>query len=227
MDPSIAQSMRDAIAAVESRGSGNYAAVGPATKSGDHAYGRYQMMGNNLPQWTQAALGHQLTPAQFLADPKAQDAVFDNRFGGYLQNHSPDDAAAIWFTGKPLAQAGNAHDVLGTTAPAYVQKFNAALPGAKPTPIDFSSVGANASAAAPQEAFGADTPGLAAAGPTSQPDNLGMTLAALASGPMQSAIAPRPQMQAPTFAPPLNQNPTLADLLAGTTQKPLILQGAA
>lgn len=35
--------------------------------------------------------------------------------------------ASVWFTGKPLAKAGGATDVLGTTAPGYVGKFNRSL----------------------------------------------------------------------------------------------------
>ncbi|WP_457797635.1 hypothetical protein [Methylocystis sp. S23] len=97
-------SYRDAIASIESKGSGDYSALGPVT-GGDRAYGRYQVMGKNVPQWTLQALGHSLTPDQFLADPAAQDKTFDTIFGGYVQKYgNPQDAASMWFTGKPLAQ---------------------------------------------------------------------------------------------------------------------------
>ena len=56
---------RQAIANIESRGSGGYSALGPLTKKGDRAYGRYQVMGDNLPSWTKEALGRQLTPDEF------------------------------------------------------------------------------------------------------------------------------------------------------------------
>lgn len=116
---------RDAISSVES--GGKYDAIGPDT-GGDRAYGRYQVMGANIPAWTKAALGREMTPQEFLADPKAQDATFDHRFGQYVQQYgNPQDAASMWFSGRPMAKAGNASDVLGTTVPGYVAKFNAAL----------------------------------------------------------------------------------------------------
>src|SRR5688500_8767678 len=46
---------RQAIAGIES--GGRYNAIGPRTKNGDRAYGKYQVMGNNVPVWTKAALG--------------------------------------------------------------------------------------------------------------------------------------------------------------------------
>ena len=122
------QPFRQAIAAIESKGSGDYAAMGPTTNSGDRAYGKYQVMGANIPSWTQAALGRSMSPQEFLANPQAQDAVFDHRFGGYIQKYgNPYDAASAWFTGRPQSQGGNSKDVLGTSGNGYVQKFANAL----------------------------------------------------------------------------------------------------
>ncbi|MEM7318838.1 MAG: hypothetical protein AAF408_07425, partial [Pseudomonadota bacterium] len=45
------EQFRDAIASIESAGSGDYSAVGPETGKG-RAYGRYQVMDFNIPQWT-------------------------------------------------------------------------------------------------------------------------------------------------------------------------------
>lgn len=115
---------RDAIAAIESRGSGDYSAIGPRTRSGDRAYGRYQVMGANIPAWTQVALGSELTPQQFLANPAAQDAVFDRQFGASVARYgNVSDAASVWFTGRPLAQGAAANDNLGTTGASYVSRF--------------------------------------------------------------------------------------------------------
>lgn len=106
---------------------GNYNALGPVTMHG-RAYGKYQVMAENVGPWSAEALGKSLTPEQFLADPKAQDAVFNNKFGSYLQKTgSPQDAASMWFTGRPLAQGANAQDVSGTTGQDYVNKFNSSL----------------------------------------------------------------------------------------------------
>lgn len=122
-----------AISSIES--GGKYDALGPVTAKGDRAFGKYQVMGANIPSWSEAALGKALTPEQFVADPKAQDAVFKHRFGQYVQQTgNPQDAASMWFSGRPMAQAGNAKDQLGTTVPAYVEKFTKALGGSQAQP---------------------------------------------------------------------------------------------
>ncbi len=118
---------RQAIKDLESSG-GNYNALGPLTARGDRAYGAYQVMGSNIPSWTEEALGRRLTPSQFLASPAAQDSVFDRFFGKSVSKYgNPQDAASVWFTGRPQALAGNATDVFGTTSTKYVEKFNASL----------------------------------------------------------------------------------------------------
>lgn len=114
-----------AISGIES--GGRYDIVGPETR-GDRPYGRYQVMGRNVGPWTEAAIGQRMTPEEFLANKDAQNAVFKHRFGQYLaQTGTPEDAASMWFSGRPMSQAGNSRDVLGTSVPAYVQKFRAGL----------------------------------------------------------------------------------------------------
>lgn len=116
---------RRAIGTIESAGSGDYAAIGPKTKKGDRAYGRYQVMGANIPAWTKEALGKKMSAKQFLADPSAQDAVFNHFFKKFMdQTGNPQDAASMWFSGKPLAQARGRRDVTGTKAEQYVNNFN-------------------------------------------------------------------------------------------------------
>lgn len=117
-----------ALSKIES--SGRYDAIGPTTKSGDRAYGKYQIMGANVPSWTEEALGRKMTPEEFLADKEAQEATARHHFGKFVNQYgSPEDAASVWFSGKPMAKAGNAADILGTTVPAYMQKFRSALAG--------------------------------------------------------------------------------------------------
>lgn len=112
-----------AIANIES--SGNYAARGPVTKTGDRAFGKYQVMGANVPSWTKEATGREMTPDEFIASPEAQDATFKHHFGKALAQYgNPQDAASVWFSGKPQAAAGNASDITGTTVPSYLKKFN-------------------------------------------------------------------------------------------------------
>lgn len=130
MDFDPERAMR-AIASIESAGSGDYSALGPVTKKGDRAFGRYQVMGANIPSWTQAALGRQMTPQEFLANPEAQDAVFKHQFGQNVQKYgNVNDAASVWFTGKPQSQGGVLSDQLGTTGNQYVAKFAQAYGGA-------------------------------------------------------------------------------------------------
>lgn len=120
-----------AIRTIESgSAAGNYEALGKITKTGDRAYGAYQVMGNNIPSWTQKALGRTLTPDEFLKDKAAQDAVFKDQFGASVKKYGADDAASIWLTGRTQARAGNAADANGTTAADYVGKFRRALPPA-------------------------------------------------------------------------------------------------
>ena len=121
-------SWANAIASIESQGSGGYSAVGPTTQKGNRAYGKYQVMDFNIPAWTEKHLGQKLTPEQFLQNPEAQDAVFKGEFGSYVSNYgNPQDAASAWFTGRPMSQGSKRSDILGTTGSGYVNKFNAAL----------------------------------------------------------------------------------------------------
>ncbi len=115
-----------AIKNIES--SGNYSALGPVLKNGDRALGAYQVMSSNVPSWTKGALGYSMSPSQFLASSSAQDAVFSKYFGASLAKYgNPQDAASVWFTGRPLAQGAGAADILGTTGSSYVAKFNSQL----------------------------------------------------------------------------------------------------
>lgn len=115
----------EAIGMIES--SGNYSAKGEVlTKGmfkGDRAYGKYQVMGRNVPVWTKQALGTAMTKEEFLADPKAQDLVAEYKMQSYFDKHGTwDDVAAVWFTGNPVAKMGNVDDGF-TSAPDYLKKF--------------------------------------------------------------------------------------------------------
>jgi hypothetical protein len=132
--------MKPMIAQRESADSKDpYRALGPPVRSGDRAYGKYQVMGNNIPEWTQAALGKPMSPQEFLANDKAQEAVASHRLGQYLaQTGNPRDAASMWFSGKPFSQAQNlrAHDPsgkpIGISGGQYAGSFPTTLPGAAP-----------------------------------------------------------------------------------------------
>lgn len=144
---------RDAIASIESAGSGDYSALGPKVKGGDRAYGRYQVMGNNIAQWSKAALGRSITPQEFLASPELQDAIFDHRFGGYVAKYGPEKAARAWFGGPGAINKPGAKDVLGTDVSSYGKKFVKALGGTLP-----AMASTPAPAAPPASAGGAVVP---------------------------------------------------------------------
>lgn len=123
----------NAITSIES--GGRYDALGPATKSGDRAYGRYQVMGANIPSWTQKHIGQQMTPEQFAASPEAQDAVFKGEFGRLSQKYGPEGAARAWFAGEGGMNDMSRKDILGTTVGDYSRKFTSAFaPGSQPAP---------------------------------------------------------------------------------------------
>lgn len=111
-----------AISGIES--SGRYNLLGPVTRKGDRAYGKYQVMGANIPEWTRDALGAPMTPDQFLADPNAQEAVFAHRFGQYRAKYGPEGAARAWFAGEGGMNDLGRKDQLGTSVAAYGQKFS-------------------------------------------------------------------------------------------------------
>jgi hypothetical protein len=121
--PADLEAARKAISTIESGSAqGNYGAVGPATKTGDRAHGRYQVMGANVPSWTKKYYGESLTPEQFRANPKAQDAVFDGEFGGYLKKYGPEGASRTWFSGSPTG-GDEKKDVAGTSVKGYGSRF--------------------------------------------------------------------------------------------------------
>ncbi|MBI5644765.1 hypothetical protein HY970_01575 [Candidatus Kaiserbacteria bacterium] len=109
-----------AIACIESA-CGNYNAIGPTTRNGNNAYGKYQVMDFNIPHWTYQACGSAYTPYQFLGDQQCQEKVFETRFGGYINEcGSYEGAASKWFSGK--CQVTNVSDGW-TPVSKYVQKF--------------------------------------------------------------------------------------------------------
>lgn len=121
----------NAITSIES--GGRYDALGPVTKSGDRAFGRYQVMGANIPSWTEQYAGRRMTPQEFLASQEAQDAVFRGEFGRLKQKHGPEGAARAWFAGEGGMNNPNARDILGTSVADYSRKFTSAFaPGQAP-----------------------------------------------------------------------------------------------
>ena len=138
---------------------GDYGVVGPASRKGDKPYGAYQIMGANIPSWTQAALGRAMTPEEFLANPDAQDATAKHRAGLYLKQYDdPRQVASMWLSGRPIEKAGDSADVLGTTVPKYVSMFDRYYGGQDLAPGD-------------QRRAGPTPPGLVGAGMQAAPSD--------------------------------------------------------
>ena len=126
-DEGMIQYAVGAVADVESRGSGDYLAVGPVVKTGMYkgqkAYGKYQVMEGNIGPWTEKYYGKRLTAKEFLANTEAQDAVLENELLKNWRKHGTiEDAVSVWFTGRPIKKAGNASDGY-TTVGEYINKF--------------------------------------------------------------------------------------------------------
>jgi hypothetical protein len=123
---------------------------------GDQAVGKYQWMSRDLPQHLANAGMPPMNVADFLKNGQAQETLFEREFGPLMQQHGFNDAASIWFSGRPMAQAGNSSDG-NISVPQYVTKANQTLArlGIRPTapgaaaPAQVPSQGATAPAAPP------------------------------------------------------------------------------
>ena len=115
----------EAIGTFES--GGNYSTIGVQTSHG-RALGKYQVMEENLPEFLAKAGLSAMSADDFLKNHAAQDQVFASVFGGYMRDKGNfNDAASMWFSGKPVAQAGGVRDANGTSVPAYLAQTNAIL----------------------------------------------------------------------------------------------------
>lgn len=103
---------------------GNYGSIGVPTRSGDRAYGKYQIMGANIPSWSREALGRVINTAEFLGNPQLQDIIAKYRMSQYLNKYrNAGDVASMWFSGRPMRN-NISRDVLGTSVPQYVRAVN-------------------------------------------------------------------------------------------------------
>lgn len=130
-----------ALAMGESGGSEDpYRVIGPKTKYG-RALGKYQVTEANVPSWAEEAGFGRLTPDEFLANDKAQEAIARMKFAEYMNKSGLEgDAAAreaskMWFAGPGYKKNLGAKDVLGTSINEYENRFmkNLGRPGATPT----------------------------------------------------------------------------------------------
>lgn len=122
-DTNEAEKISEAIGQFES--GGRYNAIGQTTKTGDKAYGKYQIMGANIPSWSKEVLGNSISIQEFLSSPKLQDKIAKTRIAMlYTKYGNINDVASVWFSGRPLKNDKGQKDILGTSIPQYVQAVN-------------------------------------------------------------------------------------------------------
>ncbi|HEY6022254.1 MAG TPA: hypothetical protein VIY48_21015 [Candidatus Paceibacterota bacterium] len=107
----------------------NYGALGVWT-GGDRAYGKYQVMGNNVPGWTKAYYGKSLTPQQFLNNPSAQEAVARGKLQSYFNKYGARGAAAAWYSGNPNMSESTRSQYGGPSVKSYVDQVISRAGGA-------------------------------------------------------------------------------------------------
>lgn len=140
---------------VQQESGGNYSALG-VWVYGDRAYGKYQVMGANIPSWTRQYYGRSLTPQQYLNNRDAQDKVARGRLKEYWDKYGARGAAAAWYSGNPKLHNSTAPVSSGPTIKEYVDSvINRAggLPanGGSASNVSASSGGGGSSLPAPKE----------------------------------------------------------------------------
>jgi hypothetical protein len=192
------------IHTVESGGAKNpYALLGPLVAKGmykgQQAVGKYQVMPGELADQLNVAGLPQMTVEQFRNNPQAQEKLFEANFGKLLDKYGNfNDAASVWFTGRPLAKAmkDNANDGY-TKVGNYIAKANGGI-----AKYRLAQVGGGGSAMALQ-APQSPQPGNPLGGPPNQPV-MPPPSAAQAAAPAPPAVppvAPRPAAPATGAAP--------------------------
>jgi hypothetical protein len=63
------------------------------------ALGAYQVMPFNLAGWGKEAVGHSVTPEEFMANSSLQDQIAQYKLNQYLQQYGAAGAAAAWYGG--------------------------------------------------------------------------------------------------------------------------------
>lgn len=106
-------------AIAEQESGGSYSAKGVYVR-GDRAYGKYQVMGANIPSWTKQYYGKALTPSQFLASPSAQEAVARGKLKSYYNKWGPEKAASAWYSGNPNLYKSTSSQSGGPSIAQYV-----------------------------------------------------------------------------------------------------------
>jgi hypothetical protein len=93
-------SLNALLRALGAQESGNrYGATNPSG-----ALGRWQVMRGNIAGsggWDMEALHRNITPGQFLNNPRLQNAIVRYKFGNYLRKYGAKGALSAWYSGDP------------------------------------------------------------------------------------------------------------------------------
>lgn len=106
-------------AIAEQESGGNYGAVG-VWVGGDRAYGKYQVMGANIPSWTKQYVGYSMTPQQYLNSPSAQEKVARGKLKSYFNQYGARGAASAWYSGNPSLHMSTRSQSGGPSIKDYV-----------------------------------------------------------------------------------------------------------
>lgn len=92
---------------------GNYGVV----NNSSGALGKYQIMPGNIASWSRMALGHSVTPQQFLHNPQLQEQIAQHFLQNYYNKYGPAGAAVAWYAGEGTAQKYVRRNGAGFNAP--------------------------------------------------------------------------------------------------------------
>lgn len=107
----------------EIESNGNYGAMGMPV-NGQRAIGKYQIMPQNIPQWSKAAIGREVTPEEFAKSPELQDQIASYQIQKLIsQGKSLEDIASIWNSGRDYKGNTRTDKATGLSVDDYVKKF--------------------------------------------------------------------------------------------------------
>ena len=102
---------------------GNYKSVNKTSG----ALGKYQIMPGNFKNpggWDKEALGYDINPSQFLANPQLQEKIATHKLQSYYNKYGAAGAAVAWYAGPGMVgKAGNASQGSYPTINAYTQSI--------------------------------------------------------------------------------------------------------
>lgn len=125
-------------AIAEQESSNNYRAKGIWVQ-GDRAYGKYQIMGANLPSWGRKFLGFVPSPEDFLSHPEWQEKMARGQLKEYWDNYGARGAASAWYSGDPKKHMNTSGQYGGM--PSIKSYVDSVLATAARMPSDGSSSG--------------------------------------------------------------------------------------